>query len=276
MNILLFTLILTSTASAFTLNNNFGASFKNKNVSVSVASNTTCATAGITVYELADLVKPATRDFWNTVPTSSLRLKASGIGDNIGNINGGRLCAPTDSSCITSAGGNLIPPVSDIVIACNNAIENFPDAPGGGPSGVLAITIPNNFSGKKIRGAVILINDRTNNFSNLSYNDKVSVIAHEIGHAIGLGHAEEKNNESLMYYKVINLRRSLAQDDVDGVSYLYPVHFDGCGVFGTLNDKNGTKPKGPSHWQMFLSLALMIALAEMVRLLKGPKARPAT
>ncbi len=101
------------------------------------------------------------------------------------------------------------------------------------------------------------------------------MIAHEIGHAIGLGHAEDKNNEALMFYKVVNLRRSLAQDDVDGLTYLYPVHFDGCGVFGTITD-GGNNSKGPSLWQMFISLFFMIGLLEMLRLLKGAKTRPAT
>ena len=47
------------------------------------------------------------------------------------------------------------------------------------------------------------------------------MIAHEIGHAFGLGHSEYK--ESLMYYSISGkYQKWLGEDDVDGVSYLYP------------------------------------------------------
>jgi Matrixin len=265
MNLLLLLVFVTSSSFAFTLNNNFGASFKKSKVKVYVAGNTTCTGAGLNVYSLQDLVKPAVEKFWNKVPTSKLRLKPSGFTAAINNINSGRLCSPTDTDCITAAGANLIPQVTDIVIACNIEPLNF------GGAGVLAVTIPNNFSGRRIRGAVILIND-TALFGNLSTNDKISVIAHEIGHAIGLGHAEDKNKDALMYYKVVDLRRSLGQDDIDGVTYLYPKVVDGCGLMGTLDTKGGNG-KGPSFWEMGLGLMLMILIAELRKVLKRPHAR---
>lgn len=262
-------LLVSASAQAFTLNNNFGGAFKSNKVSVRVASDTVCSSAGVTSDELAALVKPAVDNFWNKVPTSALRLKAGGFADPIGtNINTDRLCAPTDTECIDTATDPVIPPVTDILIACNSNDENF-----GGPSAsnVLAVTVPNNFSGRKITGAVILINDFSTIFSTLSRADKISVLAHEIGHAIGLGHAEK--NEALMYYKTVDLRRSLAQDDIDGVSYLYPVKLDGCGLFGgTIMEGR----KGPPFWPMGGALALLILGYELVRLFKRPKARAAT
>jgi hypothetical protein len=260
-------LLFTSWARAFTLNNNFGASFSKTKVTITVAGNSTCSNVGMTVYELQDMIEPAIHDFWNRVPTSSLRLRTGGFSGVINNITTGRLCAPTDDTCISSASGILIPPVDDIIISCNNKAENF------GGLNVLAVTIPNKFSGKNIKGSVILINDQAGSaFASLSHQDKMSVIAHEIGHAIGLGHSEDK--AALMYYKVVNLRKNLGQDDVDGVSYLYPVKLDGCGLFGNTIDTNNKSD--PSMWQLGISLALLILMAEMMKLFNRSKARPAT
>lgn len=267
MHLLMILFLMSTSSFAFTLNNNFGASFKKSKVKVLVPNNTTCSGAGITVYELADLVKPAVDKFWNKVPTSRLRLKGGGFSGPITNINTGRLCSPTDTACVTAAGGNLIPQVTDIIVACNNEPLNF-----GGAS-VIAVTIPNNFKGKKIQGAVILINDGSI-FANLSHEDKVSVIAHEIGHAIGLGHAEDKDKDALMYYRTVDHRRSLGQDDIDGVSYLYPKVIDGCGLFGGTITDGGNNTKGPSFWEMGLGFLMMILIGEMIKLLKRPQARP--
>lgn len=254
-----------NTAHAFTLNNNFGAAFKKNKVKVFIAGDTICDKIGVTVYDLQDMISPSVDDFWNRVPTSALRLKNAGFSDPIGNnINTDRLCAPTDDECITTASVPVIPPVSDILIACNSHADNFNNS-----TSILAVTVPNNFSGRKIAGAVILLNNMNGTaFAGLSRSEKISVLAHEIGHAIGLGHAEDNQSEALMYYKTVEKRSSLAQDDVDGVSYLYPKHVDGCGLFGTID----TNRKGPPFWQMGVSLAVIIAVFELLRLLKRPKA----
>lgn len=268
MKFLISILFFTTMANAYTLNNNFGGAFKTKKVKVYVAPNTTCSQAGVTVYELQDMIKSAVNNFWNEVPTSSLRLHPDGFSGSVDNINAGRLCSPTDSTCIDGAAGNLIPAVGGIVIACNSNNFNFNGA------NVIAVTIPNNFSGKKIKGAVILINNTAGStaFANLSHDDKISVLAHEIGHAIGLGHALDKNKEALMYYRTVAMRKNLAQDDIDGVSYLYPVTMDGCGLFtGSVkinNKDDDDDSKGPPFWQMGLSLFALIALFELRKLLK--------
>jgi hypothetical protein len=274
MRVLIYCLIFFSLqAKAFTLNNNFGAAFDSNRVKVLIASDTVCPNAGVTVNELAEMVEPAVNNFWNKVPTSSLKLIPDGFADPIGtDINTDRLCSPTDEDCINNATDPLIPPVSNIIIACNSNDKNFG---GPGATNVLAVTVPNHFKGKNIAGAVILINDFSSIFSTLSRSDQISVLAHEIGHAIGLGHAENKNSEALMYYKTINLRRSLAQDDIDGVSYLYPEKIDGCGLFsGTTINPN--TPKGPSFWPMWLTMGLIILIGEVLKLLRRPTNTGAT
>jgi hypothetical protein len=269
--LILFTLF-SLPASAFTLNNNFVATFATDEVRVTIDSKTTCS--GIMdVYELEALIKPALDNFWNRVPTSRLRLKYERFATSAGTIiNNGVLCSPTDDECVDNAGNDLIPPVDGIVIGCNNNPVNFG---GATSSNVLGVTIPNHFTGRKIKGAVILINEN-GLFRSLSESDKISVIAHEVGHAIGLGHAEEHNREALMYYKVVNLRRSLAQDDIDGVSYLYPIKFDGCGLFGaTVMDLKQDPPasgQGGMTLQMGLGFLLMLLMGRLAKLLRRPKA----
>lgn len=282
MKYLLLVFCFISYAQAYTLNNNFGASFKDNKVKVYIDAGTVCPTNQITVNDLESMIQPAVDDFWNPIPTSALRLDAAGFSQHITNINQGRLCSPTDDECIDEAvtAGNsdpalgLIPSTTDIIIACNSNTLNF----GGG--NVLAVTIPNKFSGKKITGAVILINDSSNSFGSLSRADQIGVIAHEIGHAIGLGHSED--TAALMYYRTVNQRSNLGQDDVDGLNYLYPMYVDAFGLSdgllgscGTI-DTNKNPPSNPPFLQMGITLGLFILLSELYRLFKRAKARSTT
>lgn len=250
---------------AYTLNNNFGAAFKNPNVKVRIVGNTTCENLGLdNIYELQSLVTPAAQNFWNRIPTSDLRIEEAGFYDEIVDINERVLCSPTDDECIQDAqtqGKDLMPPVDGIVIACN---DNF------NAKNILAVTVPNKFSGNKILGAVIFINNAFTDsaFGQLSRQDQIGVLAHEIGHAIGLGHSKEK--QALMYYRVTNQRNSLGEDDIRGVSYLYPIAFDGCGLISGTVDKDKIDPAG---WQLILGLISVYAFFFLIKLLNRSKAR---
>jgi hypothetical protein len=262
-------ILLSPLAQAYTFNNNFESSFKNKNVSVSVDELTNCPNSKITIYDLEDMIPLAVDKFWNRVPTSNLRLKWGGFSKTTTNINTGRLCAPTDTACINGP-GDVIAPVMDIIIACNTNPLNF------GGSNVLAVTIPNHFSGKNIIGAVILINDDSSIFSTLNRADQIGVIAHEIGHAIGLGHTNDTS--ALMYYKTVDQRSALGSDDIRGVSYLYPMQIDGFGLLGgcaTIQNNDVSPGAKSPFWQMGASLAVMILLVELRKLLKRSQARAA-
>lgn len=280
MKIIFFLLVIPVASQAWTLNNNFGAGFKKNKVKVYIDSSTTCLDNLITVNELESMIAPSVDDFWNKVPTSNLRLEAAGFSGPIQNINNGRLCSPTDDVCITAAIGtnNLIPAVEEIYIACNDNALNF------GSRNVLAVTIPVKFAGKKIAGAIILINDAYGNdeFGKLGRKDQIAVIAHEIGHAIGLGHSED--SAALMYYRTVDLRKRLGQDDIDGVSFLYPILIDffglaadgagngilgGCGTISTKNEK----PPGNPPVQMALALGALVIIFELWRLLNRSNTR---
>lgn len=253
--LLLFFIILNSYADC-TLNNNVSAGFNKDTVKVYFTSNSTCTNANITQSEMLSIISDAVNNYWNRIPSSRLRLVNGGVltTTDTAYINGD-LCNPDLETCE----GTVVPKNSDIVIACNNnttSNNNFKPV-GGNPSKKIAVALPNNISGKSIVGSVIVINDTVDApFRSLDYAQRVATIAHEIGHAFGLGH--NNNSSSLMYWQVQSIRHSLSSEDVACVSYLYPVHLDGCGLLTIgaakyLNDNDQNK-NDPSNGSFMFSL----------------------
>lgn len=213
--------LLSFSAQAFTLNNSATLVFNKDEVKVNIA-NIACNNIGIDVHELKVLAAEAVDQYWNRSPTSRLKLRSG----NVINVSSGY---GTDLICnaATDCEPNLALAVSsDVLITCNSNAGNF-----SSPS-VLAVTVPNNISGKYIVGALIMINDlASNQFVNKSRAEKISIIAHELGHTFGLGHSPV--TDSLMYYSTVNHRSLLGSDDIDGISYLYPKQQPvSCGTIG--------------------------------------------
>jgi hypothetical protein len=236
-------LFLTLKAQAFTLNNSATLVFGKDEVKVNVA-NITCNNIGIDLYELKSIVADAVDTYWNKSPTSRLKLRGGEI-TNVDAAYGTALICNTSTDCVPNP---TLAVASDILISCNNNTTNFNSA------AILAITVPNNINGNKIVGSLILINDlASNSFALHSRAEKVSIIAHEIGHAFGLGHSPVK--DSLMYFSTVNMRSSLGSDDIDGISYLYPKRQPlNCGSISTKNN--------PNSWLgLFFGLGLMALLS---------------
>ena len=84
-------------------------------------------------------------------------------------------------------------------------------------------------------------------------------MAHEIGHALGLGHSED--NEALMWSTNSGVLDRLSQDDIRGISYLYPNKLDGCsGILGTINFEDLDKDSGSKANEYVKSFSLSLIL----------------
>lgn len=208
---LLFFIFYVNFSLAFTLNNNVSLAFTQNPVRVNIASGF-CSNIGVSESELLSMAQEAVVEYWNKAPTSRLKLRSGSLQSVSTNFKTGLICL-TGTNCDPNPA--LIVD-SGILISCNTNNTNF------STNAVLAVTVPNNISGSVINGSLIILNDTaTNNqLAQKSHDEFVSILAHEIGHAIGLGHSPVR--DSLMYYSVIPNRRSLGIDDIDGVTYLYP------------------------------------------------------
>lgn len=234
-------------AHAFTMNNSAKLVFDHDEVTVNVAAN--CQNIGIDGNELLSIVNDAVEGFWNTAPTSRLKLRPGSVQSVAPAFRTGDICV-TNTNC-TPNPALAVP--SDILVSCNASATNFSN------SSILGVTIPNNISGSTIVGALVLINDTaTTQFGTKTRPEKVAIIAHELGHTFGLGHSPV--NDSLMYYATVTQRTNLGRDDIDGISYLYPKQqpISGCGTI----DLNGSKP---NFWPgLFIGFSI-IGLAELFR-----------
>lgn len=209
---MIFLLLLTFLQSgfSFTLNTSTGAHFDEDEVYVDVADSN-CTNANLTPAFIMDMAIRGVDRFWNTVPTSKLRIRRGNFKTVNANFNTGLLC---DSS--TSCTGTQVPKVgTNILIVCNSNVTNFSGTT------VLGVTLPSSVEGRTIYGAVILLNDVSGSMiQTLTHEELSSLLAHEIGHALGLGHSKHDGN--LMYYQTNPNRERLGRDDIDGITFLYP------------------------------------------------------
>jgi hypothetical protein len=248
---ILILLLLSSQAYGFRLNTSNAASFNQNNVAFYVTSNSTCTNAGITPAELLSVTSEAAANYWNKVPSSRLKLRYGGIYETTDPLFlTGELCPEQSSSTCPT---NSVPNVSKLLIACNsNTTTNFPN------SSYIAISTPTLLQGQSIKGSVILINDTASSpFSTLSRAERVSVLAHELGHAVGLGHSNK--SQALMYFENADKISRLSQDDIDGISYLYPREIDNCnGIMGLMRENN--TPFDAQLLFSFLGLMIFVQL----------------
>ncbi len=241
-------------ANAFTLSVSNGAFFTNNEVRINVADN--CQNSGYTASGLLSLAVEASEQFWNKVPTSRLRLKQGGVVSVAGAFRTDSICS-SDNPCVPN---NSLIHTQEILISCNINATNFPS------TSIIALTVPNNVAGQTINAATLLINDNVSNqFATKSRPEQISILAHEIGHAFGLGHSPVK--DSLMYFQSRATSFRLGWDDIDGITYLYPVEqpFSGCGTVD-LN-QSGSGKMGPMIFGFLF--ALLTGLAFRKKALSG-------
>lgn len=242
--------LIALSAHAFTFNNSVAAAFEEEKVTIRVSSET-CQEIGVSNSELEDMLREAVDQYWNKAPTSRLYMD---IGAPIETDPIFRTGDPCQAPGCTPNPDMIVD--SGIVVVCNENTDIF-DSPQ-----ILAVTLTNNIQKRRLVGSLVLINDRVGSrFGERSRDEQVAVLAHELGHAIGLGHSPVR--DSLMYFTVVPKRRSLGQDDIDGISFLYPdnISTSACGTLA-LGPNRPSAPNSSSKNQA--PLALLIGLCAVL------------
>lgn len=231
-------------AQAFNLIDPSEPKFPMNKITYNVAGIGSCTNAGFSSDELLELTEIAMELHWNTVPTSALVLEK------------GEVLSIDASSDATPGQTALNARDNTILISCNNTVTDFIAVNPGDP--VAAGVAQSVINGSNMRSGVLINAHFTSPVSNLSRLQLLALIAHEMGHAVGLDHSEYST--ALMYFNIAGegrkLQERLSIDDYDGVTYLYPHDnlFASCGTIigSSSNDKN--------LWGISLLLAIVIIL----------------
>lgn len=133
---------------------------------------------------------------WNNVATSNIKVSYGGTTTSTTYASPTTVYCETNFQTVTGANQNSVPGAASVT----------PPAVGG-----------------NIATALLILNASAGT-ANIGLYNQTSlkiILAHEIGHVLGLGHSQDSS--ALMYYSGSGKSNlSLAQDDIDGISYLYP------------------------------------------------------
>ena len=199
---------------------------------VKIVNDHTCANITASAEELLTLTQEAVDDFWNTVHTSALYLDVQGyVSSNGRDIN----------DFISAANNN-------IVVGCSTDtdINNSSIIAVGGYK----------YESDILKGYVAINDNSGTPFNNLSRRDQVATLAHEIGHALGIGHSEK--DFALMYYSTGAIYNYLSQDDADAITYLYPHDSVLGGLGGNCSSIKDQNQKGPLGLFMGLLFVFLV------------------
>ena len=190
---------------------------------------------------------------WDSVPTSALRI-------SIGNT----VTLPHPITTYLGSSATSYAPVGNPIVYCD---PNFTANSGADANSIPGFAASQNMiTDGQLTGVLLVLNFQNGARANVGTLDSTLahvVLAHEIGHCLGLGHSADKN--ALMYYSSSAANQLvLAKDDIDGITYLYPRQelltggFLGCNSTQTIaSSRRGSNPSrqaGPDSGCVELSL----------------------
>jgi len=232
------------TSSAWTLGNSNRLGFPLSNIVIKLSSNT-CVNAGFSASSMETLISDSINQFWAKVPTSSLELTTGGVLSGV-DVSADDLTAAVPKTTLNT-----------IIVGCSSNATTFAS------SSTLAVgNISCSSAG--CRGGVLLNDTASTKLNSLSRTTIIATFAHELGHALGLGHSSSET--ALMYYASFSGKTqvSLTQDDIDGISYLYPSEkkigglAGACGTVDFKSSDDSDKPGG--NGQFLLSILFGFAI----------------
>ncbi len=203
-------------------------------------SDADCANAGLTAQGLREFIERAIDDYWNSVPTSRAKFKL-----------GPPITIPASSTTDQMIALGI---EGEIIVGCSDNATTFTSGSTLAKGGMLTNTAI----------GVVAINDiATTQFDNVDELSRVSTFAHELGHAIGIGHSRVEY--SLMYYAVVAgvVNKYLTEDDADAITYLYPSDKELLGLgggCGSIDLDGGDNTKGPGSFVLTLILGFIITV----------------
>lgn len=236
MKYLILTFLFISNASAFTL------LFRNpprySDEIVIRPGDSDCPNAGLTAAQLKDFIQRSVDDYWNSVPTARVKFR---VGDSV------TIPASSTTTQMRALGAN-----GEIVVGCSDDATTFPNGSTLAKGGMSASSA----------SGVVAINDTAaTQFDEVDELARVSTFAHELGHAIGIGHSRVEY--SLMYYSVVAgvVNEYLTEDDADAITYLYPNEKELGGLGGAcgsvdFDGKNG----GPGAFLLTLAFGFLLTV----------------
>lgn len=185
-------------------------------------------------------------------------------------VSGGRLTVQMgEDSAATPAQARAGTTAETPVIVCDTA---FLTTFSGATSGVAGVGFNTPNGSGVITSGALALNVQPGTTGNINQMDSTQVkvvMAHEIGHVLGLGHSQSV--ASLMYYSVgTKSNLSFSEDDVNGMLYLYGRNewtmkdppLGGCGTI------SGSPPRGGPSSFWICALMMLIPVGFWMRLRK--------